>query len=50
MVFKKQDGRATSRNAIRLLKLLGYSEDIIRAAENRASHFMIQGSWEGMSN
>ncbi len=34
--YKCKEGRATTRNAIRLLKLMGYDEEIIQAAEKTA--------------
>ncbi|MDO4294423.1 MAG: hypothetical protein Q4C65_14530 [Eubacteriales bacterium] len=39
-------GKATSRNAIRLLEIMGYNEDIIRRAENMAARFLESGRWE----
>jgi DNA mismatch repair ATPase MutS len=42
------DGRAMSSNAIRLLRLMGYDEAIVREAENRAGLFMSQGNWKGI--
>ena len=44
--YKLQDGRATSRNAIKLLQLLGYSKEIVEEAEKRANRFANQGTWE----
>nr|MBQ8252932.1 hypothetical protein [Lachnospiraceae bacterium] len=41
-----KEGKATSRNAIRLLSVLGYEEDIIRKAEKRASDFLTDGEWK----
>lgn len=39
-------GPATTRNAIRLLSILGYSRGIIEDAEAMANHFMETGDWE----
>lgn len=39
-------GPATTRNAIRLLSILGYSSEIIEDAEAMANHFMETGDWE----
>ena len=39
-------GRATSRNAIRLLAIMGYQEEIIQNAEKRALEFMKTGEWK----
>lgn len=38
-------GKATSRNAIRLLEMIGYDEGIIREAEKMAEHFLDSGNW-----
>jgi len=38
--YKIYEGRATSRNAIKLLKLLGYSDSIVDEAEERAGRFV----------
>lgn len=42
MLYK---GRAISKNAIKLLSLLGYSTDIIEAAESAANEFQREGEW-----
>lgn len=39
-------GPAGSRNAIRLLEAIGYDESIVRAAQNRAEHFLNTGVWD----
>lgn len=38
--------KATSRNAIKLLGVLGYEEDITKKAENRAEAFLALGEWK----
>jgi len=38
-------GKAVSRNAIKLLKVMGYDESIVDKAQNRASSFDKSGSW-----
>jgi DNA mismatch repair ATPase MutS len=38
-------GRATTRNAIKLLGIMGYDEDVIRKAEETATHFLETGEW-----
>lgn len=43
--YKLYQGRAVSRNAIKLLNLLGYKQDIIQDAENAASEYMQSGEW-----
>jgi DNA mismatch repair ATPase MutS len=44
--YKLYEGRAYSRNAIKLLKLLGYDEDIVNKAEDRAAHFTAEAVWK----
>ncbi len=39
-------GRATSRNAINLLKLLGFEEKIVDSAHQRAEAYLEKGIWE----
>ena len=39
-------GRATSRNAIRLLEMMGYSEEIIKKADDQAAEFLKTGVWK----
>ncbi len=41
-----QAGPATSRNAIRLLTVMGYPAEITAAAEQAAEHFLSTGKWE----
>ncbi len=41
-----KEGRATSRNAIKLLAMLGYEESIISRAEQRANAFVYSGEWK----
>ena len=41
-----QEGRATSRNAIKLLRMLGYPEEIIDRAERTAEGFLQTGEWK----
>ena len=43
--YKVQSGKATTRNAIRLLELLGYDRKIIEKANEQAEHFTDSGSW-----
>lgn len=38
-------GRATTRNAIRLLKILGYDEKIIESADKTAETYLKTGEW-----
>lgn len=41
-----KEGKATSRNAIKLLSVLGYTDDIISKAEMRANNFLMSGEWK----
>ena len=38
-------GRAVSRNAIKLLSMIGYDKEIIENAEHTATHFLKTGEW-----
>lgn len=40
-------GRAVSRNAIKLLSIIGYDKAIIESAEQTATHFLKTGEWRG---
>lgn len=44
--YKLYDGRAVSRNAIKLLKVMGYDSHIIKSAESAAQNFLETGMWE----
>ena len=44
-----QPGRATTRNAIRLLDMLGYDPELVRDAGNAAAEFERTGIWEKIS-
>lgn len=46
--YKLQSGRATTRNAIRLLELMGYHREIIDKAQRQAENFAAAGSWKLM--
>ena len=43
--YKIMDGRASSRNAIRLLGIMGYEPAIIGEAEKMAADFLVSGVW-----
>lgn len=47
--YKIYPGEATTRNAIKLLKILGYHENIVDSAENRALQFSENGYWGKVS-
>lgn len=44
--YKLMQGPATTRNAIALLKMLGYDEQIIKEAEAMAEGFLMDGDWK----
>ena len=41
-----QPGKATTRNAIKLLEIMGYEPEIIEKARNQADVFLKQGVWQ----
>ena len=43
--YRLHKGKAVTRNAIRLLGMMGYQETIIENAEKTAAHFMKTGEW-----
>ena len=44
--YKLKEGPATTRNAIMLLKVLGYDENIVENAQKMADGFLKTGSWD----
>lgn len=44
--YRLKKGKATSRNAIRLLELMGYDHNVIEKATAQAEHFISSGSWQ----
>ena len=44
--YKLLPGKATTRNAIKLLELMGYAPEIIQRANAQAEYFMETGEWE----
>lgn len=48
--YKLYEGRAVSKNAIKLLGIIGYSNDIINKATGAANHFLSTGEWEKIRN
>ncbi|MDE6201871.1 MAG: hypothetical protein K2G19_00165, partial [Lachnospiraceae bacterium] len=46
--YKIIEGRAASRNAIKLLGIMGYDPSIIRKAEEMAADFLSSGVWHGL--
>lgn len=47
--YRLQMGAATTRNAIALLKIMGYDNAITQRAQNQAEHFEINRKWEVLS-
>lgn len=43
--YRLLKGKATTRNAIKLLGVMGYDENIIQEAETLAEKFLEEGSW-----
>ncbi len=43
--YKLYQGKAYTRNAIKLLKLLGYQQQLVDNAEERAQDFIYNGTW-----
>jgi DNA mismatch repair ATPase MutS len=43
--YKLYKGKAISKNAIKLLNMLGYPKDIISSAEDAAEEFLTTGEW-----
>ena len=43
--YRLMPGRASSRNAIRLLGVIGYDQEIIREADRMAQEFLQTGEW-----
>lgn len=43
--YRLMRGRAHTRNAIRLLEIIGFSDDIIRSADEMAGRFLKTGEW-----
>lgn len=44
--YKVHQGRSTTQNAIKLLGILGYSNDIVEKAQEKANKFLKDGVWE----
>lgn len=44
--YRIYPGRATSRNAIKLLQIMGYDQKVIDEAEAEAKHFLETGEWK----
>ncbi len=46
--YELYKGRAMTRNAIQLLKIMGYENSLVQEAEELASRFMEKGYWESV--
>lgn len=46
--YKMMEGRAGTRNAIRLLSIMGYEQEIVQEAEQMAEDFLQTGVWHGL--
>ncbi len=44
--YKLYEGRSNTRNAIKLLSLIGYNEGVVKSAESMANHFLSEGKWK----
>lgn len=44
--YKLHKGRSQTRNAIKLLEFMGYDENIVLNANNRAKNFLETGKWQ----
>ena len=44
--YRLQKGKATTRNAIKLLEIMGYEQEIIEKARTQADLFLKQGIWQ----
>ena len=45
--YRLLGGRAHTRNAIKLLEIIGFSKDIIQKADDMAGEFLRNGEWKG---
>ncbi|HAU86245.1 MAG TPA: hypothetical protein DCW90_12350 [Lachnospiraceae bacterium] len=46
--YQLREGRAASRNAIKLLNMMGYPEEVVRNASEEVNHFMTTGTWNNI--
>lgn len=44
--YRLRKGKAMTRNAIKLLRMMGYDEEIVENAQRRVEHFLEQGTWK----
>lgn len=43
--YKIKEGKATSKNAIKLLNVMGFDDDVVNKAQNLADKFLVEGKW-----
>ena len=43
--YQLKEGRASSRNAIKLLSVMGYDDEVVTRAEETAQRFLKEGEW-----
>lgn len=48
--YKLYKGKAVSKNAIKLLDMMGYPKEITASAESAAEDFLAQGEWRGIKS
>lgn len=48
--YKLYQGKAISKNAIKLLNMMGYPKSIIESAESAAEEFLHKGEWSKLKN
>lgn len=46
--YRLKEGKATTRNAIKLLELMGYDRDVIEKASAQAERFAADGVWQAV--
>lgn len=44
--YRLKKGRANSRNAIRLLEVIGFGKEIVAKAQDRVEYFLSEGKWK----
>ena len=44
-----KDGKATTRNAIKLLEVMGYDASLVKSAEEMSKAFLENGTWDKVS-
>ncbi|GAA0864125.1 MutS-related protein [Paraclostridium tenue] len=47
--YKLHNGRAETRNAIKLLGFMGYDKDLVARADSKAKMFLENGEWENLN-